>query len=348
MAQRNLRSNNNEQKVLRKGFAMLDPRWFYQLKEGEWESLTGEQSRFFEQVVGFKSSAFKPSPNKKSGRVIDNQDAAKAWLAFIGFADEAGDRVTHFFSDDKIYDRAFASRPSTSYWNEFAVSNSWEGDREGRLEGVQGDAHQYLLAYFVWQYINAFVPSPQRYRELALNEGVKTGKIKKSSDSFVSSEKEQDEYLAGSGTYQTWRLMANMKELLAEVVSQILTRKYGPLDAKKCGSLLNSFEAASYQQTADVRDLARAASSAKELSNDEVFGRILRMLQFVCEQFWENKKQQLLSTSRLRTYLLKREISTALKALVWEYDERTNLDRIWKPQGTTFLKSLPSIPPEKK
>jgi len=116
MAQRNLRSNNVEQKVLRTGFSLLPHRWFYQLKEGEWDSLTSESYKFFEQVVGFKASEFKPVAARKAGRVIDNQEAAKAWLAFIGFADEAGDRVTHFFSVDKIYDLAFGCRPTVGYW----------------------------------------------------------------------------------------------------------------------------------------------------------------------------------------------------------------------------------------
>jgi hypothetical protein len=343
MAQRNLRSNNSEQKVLRKGFQMLSPRWFYQLKEGEWDSLTSEQARFFEQVVGHKASEFKPVPTRKSGRVIDNQEAAKAWLCFIGYADEAGDRVTHFFSEDKIYDLAFGSRPSKEYWELFGKSLDWDKLRLEMIEWKQGEASQYLLAYFIWQYVNSFVPSPQKYRELALNEGVQAGRIKKASGSFTSTDREQDAYLSENTTYQTWRLMANMKELLTEIVSQVLTRRYGPLDGEVCAKLLLSFEAAQYRQSADTREVAQMASAAPDLASEEVFGRILRMLHFVCQQFWEDKKQQLLSTSRLRTYLLKRDMAESVKALVWEYNERINLDRAWKPQGKKFLDSLPGL-----
>lgn len=343
MAQRNLRSNNLEQKVLRKGFNMLPRRWFYQLKEGEWDSLTSESARFFEQVIGFKPSEFKPVPTRKAGRVIDNQEAAKAWLAFIGFADEAGDRVTHFFSEDKIYDLAFGSRPSPEYWSEFGAALDWDKDREGKLEKKQGEAIQYLLAYFIWLYVNGFVPSPNKYREIALDEGVKSGKIRKASGSITSTEREQDNFLADNDTYQTWRLMANMKELLAEVASQVLVRKYGPLDPLRCSMLLGAFDAKGFMEAGDVRQAAQSASLAKDLGESEVFARIMGMLHFVCQQFWENKKQQLLSTSRLRTYLLKRDISTSLKTLVWEYNDRVNLDRVWKPQGKTFLDSLPSL-----
>jgi len=344
MAQRNLRSNNSEQKVLRKGFQLLASRWFYQLKEGEWESLTSEQAMFFEQVVGFKASEFKPVPTKKTGRVIDNQEAAKAWLAFIGFADQAGDRVTHFFSDNAVYDMAFNCRPTSEYWQRFAEASDWDKGRAEKLEPQQGDAHQYLLAYFIWQFVNAFVPSPTRYRELALDEGVEAKKITKASGSYTTPLRDQDAYLADSTTYQTWRLMANMKELLAEIVSQCLARRYGPLEAERCEEILSAFEASQYMATASIKEIAQTAAFATDLTAEQAFSRILRMLHFVSQQFFEANKQQLLSTSRMRTYLLKRDLAAQMKRLVWETNDRKTMDRVWKPEGRTFLQSLPDLP----
>jgi hypothetical protein len=343
MAPRNLRSNSPEQKVLRKGFALLDPKWFYQLKEGEWESLTGESARFFEQVVGYKSSAFKSEPARKSGRVIDNQDAAKAWLAFIGFADQSGDRVTHYFADDKVYEKAFSSRPSTQYWRDFAKSLDWDKQREEGLEHEQGHASQYLLAYFLWRFVGGFIPPPQKYREQALNEGVTAGRISKSSGSFTSPLKQQDEYLAGNRTYQTWRIMANMKELLVEATAQVLARRYGPLDEGVCRKLLASFEAAVFNKTGDIREIASLSATTSYLKDEQVFGRILRMLQFTSQQFWEDKKEQLLSTSRLRTVLVNRTAAEAFKSMVLEVDQGIGRDRPWKPEGISFLNSLPSL-----
>ena len=322
---------------------MLSPRWFYQVKEGEWKSLTSEGGRFFEQVIGRRPAEYRPQQTKQFARVIDNQDAAKAWLAFIGMADYAGDRVTHFFADDRVYDLAFKSRPTIEYWDAFGSANEWDQLRERQLELVQGDAAQYLLAHFNLQFVNSFIPSPQRYRELALNEGVKARKIQKASGSFTTSERDQDAYLADNRTYQTWRLMANMKELLAEIVSQVLARKYGPLTNDVSTALLRSFEAAEFSAAGEIRERAQAAAFAPELSKDQVFGRILRMLHHVCQQFWEDKKQVLLSTSRLRTLLLKREIAAEVKDLVWQVDQRVGLDRPWKPEGVTFVHSLPSL-----
>ena len=345
MAPRNLRSNSSEQKSLRTAFTMIEPKWFFQLKEGEWESLTSENAHFFEQVVGYKVSAFRPEPTRRAGRVIDNQDAAKSWLAFIGFADKSGDRVTHYFSEESVYELAFRSRPTSEYWKNFANAIDWDRQRDRGIERVQGDAKQYLLAYFIWRYINSFIPPPARYRELALNEGVAAGTIRKSDGSFKGTEAEHETFLAGNSTYQTWRLMSNMKELLVEATAQILARRYGPLDNACCGRILDSFEAANFRKSADVRDLATKAAIAKDLKDEEVFGRISRMLHFVGGQFWDEEKQRLLSTSRLRTVLVKRESAAAYKKLLWEYDSRIQRDWAWKTAGTTFLNSLPDLEP---
>ena len=114
MHPRNLKANGREQRVLRSGFASMTPRWFLQVKESEWESLTDEGGRFFKQVVGFSSVDFRPDAHKRKGRVVDNQEAAKAWLARIGFADLADDRVTHYFFDPEVYQLAFGMSPTTS------------------------------------------------------------------------------------------------------------------------------------------------------------------------------------------------------------------------------------------
>jgi hypothetical protein len=275
--------------------------------------------------------------------VIDNQEAAKAWLAMIGMADYAGDRVTHFFSDDVVYNLAFKSCPPEEYWKSFGESIEWDKGRSALFAPIQGSASQYLLAHFILKFVNGFIPSPQKYREIALNEGVKAGRIKKASGHFTSSEREQDDFLAENRTYQTWRLMANMKELLAEIVSQTLVRRYGALERMTCDCLLKSFEAAEFVLSGDIREVAQKAAIAPELAKQEVFGRILRMLHFVSQQFWEDKRQSLLSTSRLRTLLLKRDIATAVKDVVWQTNERIGLDKPWKPEGVTFIQSLPPL-----
>jgi len=344
MSARNLKGNTQEQRLLRAGLASLSPGWFLQVKEGGWESITDEGGRFFESIVGQSMAAFRPNPRVKRGRVIDNQEAAKAWLAFIGFADKAGERVAHFFADADTYDLSFGRRPTVQYWYEFAQRTDFDKGRENALEVRQGDASQYLLAYALLEFVKGFVPSPQRFREQALNEGVKAGRIEKSSGQFVSPLSFQDNYLAENTTYQTWRLMSNMKEVLVESAAHILARKYGPLDGGTCTALLSTFDLKESVCSGDLRDVAACAAIAKDFQAEEVFSRVFNLLRFAATQYWEEKKKTLLFSSRLRTYLLRREVAKDLKEQIWDADGRIRLDKPWKPEGVTFLESLPQLP----
>jgi hypothetical protein len=152
---------------------------------------------------------------------------------------------------------------------------------------------------------------------------------------------EQEAYLSTNRTYQTWRLMANMKELLVESAASILVQKYGPLTTAVCKHLLESYDAAELIQTGDIREQAQAISAQHDLPKDALFSRICGFLRHVSGQFWEEKEKQLLSTSRLRTVLLRREMAADFKRQLLGLNERKSLDKPWKPEGVTFLDSLP-------
>jgi hypothetical protein len=342
MSPRNLKSNDREQKTLRKAFADLSPRWFYQVKDGEWESLNEDGGRFFKAVTGFVPSDFKTT--KKRGRIIDNQEAAKAWLSFTGFSAIAQDRTAHYFSEQEIYEMAFRRRPTTTLWKEFAKSVEFPKSRSDELEIVQGTAYQYLTAYFIWQFVKTYVPGPQDYRADALAEGVKAGKITKASGEITSTVHQQEEFLAGNHTYQTWRLMANMKEVLAESVAWILAKRYGALDDATCRRIFALPETKEFLDTGDVREMASTARGLSEVASDQLFSRILAMLRWCAGQFWEDKRNQILSTSRIRTLLSRADMISGFKEKILEVNERKTLDKGWKPAGLTFLESLSDLP----
>ena len=342
MAIRNLKANGREQQSLRKKFVGVRPRWFLQIKQGEWTSLTQEGGIHFKPVVGFPPSEFKPNPSKSPARIIDNQDAAKSWLAFCGFSDHAAAQVAHYFNNPEIYKLAFIKRPNQKHWKRFADLIDFNTGREDNLENEQGTADEYLLAYFLWQFAKCFVPSPQSRRESALRAGVEAGKIDGANGEITSSQKKQDEYLAEDFDFQTWRLMDNMKEVLVEVATQVLARKYGPLDNVMCSLLLSSFDGKNFLTTANVQQVATHAASAKDLSETDVFARIFCLLRFVCGQYWEDK-QKTLASSRLRLVLVRRDTTSEIKRILWETNERKRLDRPWKQEGKTFLESLPNL-----
>jgi hypothetical protein len=342
MSSRNLKANNREQKTLKTAFATLPEAWFYQVKQGEWSSLTGEEERFFKQVIGFPASHFRFDPHKKTSvRLIDNEDAAKAWLAFIGFGDKAGDRVTHYFSEEDIYQLAFSRRPTSEHWQLFGQTLDFDKGREQTLELMQGDVHQYLLAIFLWEYTRHYIPSPKSYREEGLQEGVVAGKIKKSGGSIVSPQSEQDTYLADNSTYQTWRLMSNMKELIVEAAAHVLTRRYGSLDKVACKQLLLSFDAKDFLEKGEVRQPADHARIASDLDQRECFARLFGFPKHAASQYWEDKRSELAATSRIRTVLLRRSVAAEFKRKLSEINERRSLDKAWKPEGKKFHESLP-------
>jgi len=262
----------------------------------------------------------------------------------MGFADLAGDRVTHYFSDPDVYQLAFTMSPTESHWNRFAENVDFDADRRQGLKTTQGEAAQYMVAYALWQFVRSFVPSAKRYRDAALDAGVRAGKLEKRSGSVTSPLSVQEQFLADDLTYQTWRLMANMKELLVEVAANILTRRYGALEPARCETLLQLQEMKYFLVSGEMPESSTNAAAGGELSNDSVLARIFCLLRYVASQYWEDKRTTLLSTSRIRTVLLRREVAAEFKTRVWEVDGRRGLDRAWKPEGMTFLESLPDLP----
>jgi len=191
---------------------------------------------------------------------------------------------------------------------------------------------------------SGYVPGPQEYRVDALEEGVQSGRITKSSGEITSTLYQQEEFLADNHTYQTWRLMSNMKEVLAECVAWVLAKRFPTLDETICKKLLQTAEACVFVQTGDLKEIAIQARDAKDLPVDRIFARTLGMLHWCAGQFWEDKRNQILSTSRLRTLLYRSDMVAAFKEKILEVNGRKSLNKVWKPDGMEFLESLPNLP----
>jgi hypothetical protein len=123
----------------------------------------------------------------------------------------------------------------------------------------------------------------------------------------------------------------------------ILSKKYGPLDAKVCRWLLGTSDVAGFTTAGEVREAARSALSAGSLEKDAVVSRVFCFLRYVTEQFWAAKSESLVSTSRIRTVLIKRSVAAELKREMFKREQFKTSDEIWKPKGMTFLESLPPI-----
>lgn len=111
-----------------------------------------------------------------------------------------------------------------------------------------------------------------------------------------------------------------------------------------CQSLLHSFDAKDFIVDADATAVAkRAFETSDDLGKMEVFARMLQLMRYVSQQFWEDKRKALSAASRLRTLLLSSDMARDLKAKILEIDNRKSMSRGWKPEGITFLESLPPL-----
>jgi len=110
MQARNLRSNSTEQIYYERLFAK-ELGWFYQRKQGSWEAFKRDPSRW-RTLPNCKPSLFKvgETPGRPRYKIVDNEDIAQTWLAFIGFSFEAVHEKQYLFEQDKYYDTIFLHR----------------------------------------------------------------------------------------------------------------------------------------------------------------------------------------------------------------------------------------------
>ncbi|MCJ7639673.1 MAG: AIPR family protein, partial [Euryarchaeota archaeon] len=172
MKPRNLKSNSSEQRNIQRSFKSLPRSWFYQRKDGEFQSLASS-SGF---APGFRKSDY--AAEYKKYRVIDNEDLARVWYAFIGHADRALRGGIDLFADGKdgVYNRVFRSVPTVAFWSAFREP-TYSAEVQFFEPGLP-TPHQYLLAFAVAKYIDASRVSFRENRDYAIIRGIKSGALK--------------------------------------------------------------------------------------------------------------------------------------------------------------------------
>jgi hypothetical protein len=128
-------------------------------------------------------------------------------------------------------------------------------------------------------------------------------------------------------------VMNNMKEVLVESAAHILANRYGPLTNDVCQKLLGSFEALDFVKRGDARDLLKKQD---DLAADSVYLRMFWFLQYVCRQFFEEKRSKLLATARIRTALLTRDMTKEFKEKILEINKMAAMVKPWKREGPTL------------
>lgn len=338
MNPRNLKSNSAEQRDIQKSFRELSPKWFFERKDGELLSLVTASSR----VRWFRKSDYTVRPRKY--RLIDNQELAKAWHAFIGYSHRALRGGINYFEDEQegIYSRVYKSAPSPAFWSAFSEPIFDPSDQY--FEPGSPSVYQYLMAYGITKFINAKRVSFRNNRTDAIKRGIIRGELQGNPETGIStnSDREIDGFLSRDVDYLLNIIINNMKELLIELFSFVLTRKYVACDAVNCQKLLTLFprEAEYFNEGFDY-----SAVPAEQQDGKSLFGPIYEFLKDCVKQYYFEFEAEIKAAPRLKSYLAQRETVNRLRELLLKRNKSIRgYDKPWKEIDKTLIDSLPEMP----
>lgn len=161
MKPRNLRSNETAQLLLERYFAeKLE--WFYERKEGAWNAFRADHVRW--TTINRTPQHFMKGRVKK---VVDNEEVAQAWLAFIGYSEQAVNEKRYLFAEDRdYYELIFAHRTlyhGRRYNHRIAGSRLIE-DAASKAPTGEG----MLVAYLAREFAKSVVDTRKENREKAV------------------------------------------------------------------------------------------------------------------------------------------------------------------------------------
>ena len=162
MKPRNLRSNDSEQMILERYFSERLG-WFYERKEGAWNAFRADHVRW--STINYRPQHFM---NGRTVKKVDNEEIAQAWLALIGFSEQAVDQRRHLFSSDRnYYDLIFLNRTSRhgkDYKHRIADPKVLQ---DAATQSPTGEG--MLVAYLVREFARNVVRSRKENREEAVS-----------------------------------------------------------------------------------------------------------------------------------------------------------------------------------
>jgi hypothetical protein len=337
MRPRNLKSNSSEQRSLQRGFRALPKKWFYQRKDGEFESLLAIGGR----VRWFRKSDYAATRNRF--RLIDNQELAKTWYAFIGHSNRALRGGIDYFEDepDGVYGRIFLSVPSPAFWSSFAEP-TFE-PQQSFFEHQIPSVHQFLLAMSIAKYVDGRRISYRSNRQSAILRGIRSGALRGDPDTghLRSTARETDEYLQSDIEYNLCIMINNMREIIIELYSFLLCRRYRSCDAITSQALLTQFPG-------EKLFLEKGFHESQHISTRQdgngFIGSIYEFILDTTKQYYFEYDAEIKAAPRLKSYLAQRSTVNRFRdALLRRNRVIPEYDVPWKVRGKTFLDSLPSL-----
>lgn len=170
MSERNLLSNNPEQKSFERSFA--EQGWLYERKDGAVDALRADKKT----SIGINIRQFRVGNTNRKLRSASNTDIASHWLNFIGFPREAQNRKKDFFKQNEnhaLYDYIFKSSPKFHGYDKYSSqdqdtyaitdNNFWESNSSPRATWM-------LYSTLFFRVVKHLLPSIKGVRLLAKNE----------------------------------------------------------------------------------------------------------------------------------------------------------------------------------
>lgn len=335
MSSRNLRSNTRIQRTLQRKFDQLEYRWFYERKDGEFESLKRYHTR-----------TFKPKDYESADkhRIVSNDEIAKAWLSFIGFSSLASEKINAFESVDDLlvagrYEWLFEKRPNAAHWNAITLGPQPTFTDED-FDPFSPAPEQYLLSYLILEFARAYLPSPQANKKACEQRLILSKKIKEG-----SSAEEKNKAMMEDDSYVLYQILSNMKEVIVELFAWVLVKTYGPITEVTARQLLHLPGLLDIYKNPDLK------SYMNDIRQMEPKRKLTNML-FICMEFikegimrWTsvNKREYLASQRRIR-FLHSAATIEQMKGFLAQANESTRLfAEEWKPPDVSFLESLPKL-----
>jgi hypothetical protein len=343
MSSRNLRSNNIVQRILQKRFDLQQPgRWFYERKDGEFESLKTNQDR----NRNFKARDYEYKSNKY--RKISNEDLAKCWLSLIGFSKDASENIKAFDFDEENkngeengskYEWLFEKRPRKKHWASVPLGPQVKFDDEN-FESQSPSPEQYLLSYFIYEFLKAYLPSPQSNKSDCIKKLKESRKITDSSTA-----EETNKALMEDDDYVLNQILYNMKEVIVELFASIFIKTYGDLDEQTAKNILKMKCFTELNEAPDFKGYVRDLESS---SPNEKMGNVL----FTCFEFikeavnrWKsiNQREYFTSQRRIRFLHSPRSVESFKNFLTEANKATSQFSFNWKKPNIDFYSSLPKL-----
>ena len=337
MSPRNLRSNSRVQRVLQRKFDQLKYRYFYERKDGEFKSIR--------EYGHGRRSPFRPRNYQYSNRgyrEISNEDLAKAWLSFIGFSKDASEKINAFELIDEggRYEWLFEKCPSTKHWSAI-VQDAQVSFSDENFEPHTPAPVQYLLSYLIFEFVRAYLPSPQTNKTECITRLKDMGKITDNSPA-----EDINKALMDDETYVLNQILYNMKEVIVELYAWILIKVYDSLASDTADRILQLPGIHNLYAAPDFKSFVSNLRRADQLENleDNILFTCFEFIREAVTRWKSIHEQEYLASQRRIRYLHSAKTVEQMKDFLSKTDEDTKrFGYPWKHPGINFLQSLPEL-----